>query len=313
MNYYCVRARIVYKFNKRLITDEYTNEAHLNDSKVNVPYSVSLACGNCAEQPYLAGDGSLTISNEHLVKRKENHYVTEIYGMYLVKDYPCRDCPFGGSCYFGKIYARPNYWGFKDENQLLHFQSCPRGYCCDHVHTRCTRHNTCNTCAMHRTGKLCGQCEDGYSESLMSVSCVANDNCDGWWLWPVGFLLAASYLLWYIYKGKLMPLTRGFIKNLLSFSSSNVDTTHNTKFADDKSMKQGDKTDVEKGYFDTMVYFVNIISSLKVKVDFQSDNDGTSVLYDVEKYFIRYLDVDIQQVAYITVCPFQGVNAVTKI
>ena len=35
-------------------------------------------------------------------------------------------------------------------------------------------------------------------------------------------------------------------------------------------------------------------------------------MYNLEKYFTRYLDVDMQQVANVTVCPFPGVNAVTK-
>ena len=69
---------------------------------------------------------------------------------------------------------------------------------------------------------------------------------------------------------------------------------------------------VDKAYFDIMVYFVNIISLLKVKVEFQSVNRSDGFLYNVEKYFTRYVDVDMQQVANVTLCPFQGIDAWTK-
>ena len=149
----------------------------------------------------------------------------------------------------------------------------------------------------------------------MSVTCVANDKCDDWWIWPLGFLLAASYLLWYMYKGKLMPFTRGFIEKLLSFRNNFVHNYENTQQTSEKSMtKHQNQSEnyVDKGYFDIIVYFVNIISLLKIKVEFQSGNDGTGLLYDIEKHFTRYLVVDVQEVANITVCPFEGITAVTK-
>ena len=313
INYFCVSARVLLKFNEKLVRDEYTNEGYLNGEKVASPYSISIACGNCQEQPYLVGNGSLTISRKQLHPSRRGLKIRKNLGVYTLKDSPCRDCPFGGKCNFGRIYARPNHWGYKDKNAILNFQSCPRGYCCDDVYTECQRYDTCS---QHRTGRLCGECEKGYSESLMSVTCVANDECDDWWIWPLGFLLAASYLLWYMYKGKLMPFTRGFIERLLSFRSNRsiVRSYENTRQTGEKSMiKQNQsQNDVDKGYFDIIVYFVNIISLLKVKVEFQSGNDGTGLLYDIERHFTRYLDVDVQQVANITVCPFDGVTAVTK-
>ena len=305
--YFCAAARVVYEYNRKLLTDRYTYGSFLNGRKVDELYSVNLGCGNCQELPYRLGDGSVTLSKAKVYETDENHYVQNLSGLYTLKDYPCRVCPFGGKCYLGKIYARPNYWGHKDKNDILNFQSCPRGYCCDDVHTQCQRYDTCSP---HRTGKLCGECEEGYSESLMSVTCVANDKCNDWWIWPLGFLLAASYLLWYMYKGKLIPFTRGFIEKLLSFRSYTVNSAKSI-ISVTKQQNQSENN-VDKGYFDIMVYFVNIISLLKIKVEFQSGSDESGFLYDIEKYFTRYLDVDVQQVANITICPFEGVTAVTK-
>ena len=113
----------------------------------------------------------------------------------------CRPCPFGGDCSAGKIIARPNYWGYTDSKGLIKFQACPQGYCCNNINVKCVTHNTC---ALHRQGRLCGQCTRGYSESLMSRTCIPNEKCKDWWLWPVGLILAFTYLLWYMYKGECM-------------------------------------------------------------------------------------------------------------
>ena len=305
--YFCAAARLVYEYNKKLINDTYTYDSYLNGQKVYELYSVNLGCGNCQEHPYRIGNGSITLSKAGLYETDENHYIQNLFGIHILKDYPCDVCPFGGKCYLGKIYARPNYWGYKDKNDILNFLSCPRGYCCDDVHTPCQRYDTCSS---HRTGKLCGKCEEGYSESLMSVTCVANDECNDWWIWPLGLLLAASYLLWYMYKRKLMPFTRGFIEKLLSFRINTANSAESI-ISVTKQQNQSENN-VDKGYFDIMVYFVNIISLFKIKVEFQSGSDGSGILYDIEKYFTRYLDLDVQQVANITVCPFEGVTAVTK-
>ena len=107
-----------------------------------------------------------------------------------------------------------------------------------------------------------------------------------------------------------MPFTRGFIEKLLSFR---INTANSAESIISLTKQQNQsENNADKGYFDIMVYFVNIISLLKIKVEFQSGSDRSGILYDVEKYFTRYLDLDVQQVANITVCPFDGVTAVTK-
>ena len=54
---------------------------------------------------------------------------------------------------------------------------------------------------------------------------------------------------------------------------------------------------VDRGYFDILVYFINIISLLSVKVEFQTSERTDSFLYNLEKYLTRYLDADMQQIA----------------
>ena len=69
----------------------------------------------------------------------------------------------------------------------------------------------------------------------------------------------------------------------------------------------------DNAYFDILVYFVNILGLLKVKVEFQTSQNDSGILYYVEKYLTKYLDMDVQEVADITLCPLPGLGATAKI
>ncbi len=112
-------------------------------------------------------------------------------GNYVHHDIECLECPYGGKCQLG-ITAVPNFWGYIKGSTVM-FQHCPKGYCCGD--TNCQHFSTCAT---HRSGRLCGTCESGYSEALFSSQCVPDDQCNPTWLWPValgsGFLYALFLL-----------------------------------------------------------------------------------------------------------------------
>ena len=119
VSYFCEAARVVYEYNRKLINDTYTYDSFLNGRKVDGLYSVNLGCGNCQEHPYRLGNGNLSLSKVEQLKTDENHYIESLFGIHTLKSYPCRVCPFGGKCYLGKINARPNYWGYKDKNDIF--------------------------------------------------------------------------------------------------------------------------------------------------------------------------------------------------
>ena len=176
ISYTCINSNIRYK----------TLEAN------NSVDSLIVNCVKCTYLPYTFGSGTYfhgesNNGDEH----KDAEKVEEA----------CRPCPFGGDCSTGKIIARPNYWGYMDSKGLMKFQNCPQGYCCNNINVKCVTHNTC---ALHRQGRLCGQCMRGYSESLMSRTCIPNEKCKDSWLWPAGLILSFTYLLWYMYKGECM-------------------------------------------------------------------------------------------------------------
>ena len=114
-------------------------------------------------------------------------------GTYELHDITCYPCPYGAKC-DQRITAVPNFWGYIHENRLR-FQRCPKSYCCST--TTCDEYNQC---AAHRTGRLCGRCEDGYSEALFSARCVPDTDCDATWLWPLVIGSGLLYALLLLYQ-----------------------------------------------------------------------------------------------------------------
>ncbi len=95
------------------------------------------------------------------------------------KDFGCEPCPAGANCLGNDFTAKPNFWGFASGNQIVMHQ-CPADYCCT---VNCTGYNQCSS---HRTGVLCGSCEENYSLSMLSSECIAIETCEiigcgPWW------------------------------------------------------------------------------------------------------------------------------------
>ena len=325
--YKCNDARTYLKMKTISIT---TNDSDSENNTLPEPRaapldSLLLFCTRCTFLPYTAGNGSVMIYNNSeetddiCSEHGSDDSTCSIYGHNIKTVSPCYPCPFGGDCSKGNVKARPNYWGY-EHNGFTNFESCPLGYCCNDIDIPCESYDTC---ALHRRGRLCGECEPGYTESLMSRTCIPDEKCHDWWIWPAGVFLALSYLIWYMYKGDVLPGFEFLMMKVYSYKSAKNNVIHvksqenvnSDPFYPSKHLHEMQTVKdrrIDKGYFDIIVYFVNIISLLKVKVEFQTTNVGEGFLYNLEKYFTRYLDVDMQQVANVTVCPFPGVNAVSK-
>ena len=307
----------------------HSNESNSENNTLLEPLdSLMLFCTRCTFLQYVAGNGSMIIHNNFdsdlthkdvCLRSNHEHSTCSIHGHNVEIVSPCYPCPFGGDCSKGEVTARPNYWGYK-HNGFTAFEICPLGHCCSDIDIKCKLYDTC---AVHRQGRLCGECEPGYTESLMSRTCIPDEKCKDWWIWPSAVFLALSYLIWYMYKGDVLPGFEFLMMKVYYYKSAKSNVVHVKSLENAKSdpfypakplqqIQSVKQNRVNKGYFDIIVYFVNIISLLKVKVEFQTSNVGEGFLYHLEKYFTRYLDVDMQQVANVTVCPFQGVNAVTK-
>ena len=98
--------------------------------------------------------------------------------------------PVGANCSQG-IVSLPNYWGYKNQHELVTMLRCPDGYCCSDNAT-CEGINSCNT---RRTGNLCGICETHWAESLFSTECIPVEQCFGLVVVALYSCLAAFYAL----------------------------------------------------------------------------------------------------------------------
>ncbi len=260
--------------------------------------SLSARCARCTVKPFPAGDGSLHITKGDDVSTAN---ANKLYQHTFLLQSPCQPCPFGADCSKDNIKALPNYWGYR-EGQLMFFLSCPPEYCCNGIDVPCDAHNSC---ASLRTAQLCGKCEEGFTESLLSKTCIADELCDDWWVWPIAFLLALTYLLWYMYRGDIGKIFLFVFKRMKGCGAE-----HSGDIADSSSEDACDNAD--NAFFDILVYFSNIMSLLKVQVQFQNSDKQGGLLEDIEIYFMKYLDIDVQHVVQLDLCPFSGINSTMK-
>ncbi len=109
-------------------------------------------------------------------------------------NFQCNPCPSGGSCLNSVVTATARHWGAQGALGVVTFASCPAGYCCDDVEWPCV---SMSSCGGHRKGPLCGDCEDGYVESLGSSRCTPVTRCGQdrpilWMLVVVALLIIAA-------------------------------------------------------------------------------------------------------------------------
>ena len=107
-------------------------------------------------------------------------------------DEQCIPCPYGGNC-TREIEAKPNFWGYlepKDRRPTVKFEICPLGYCEPSP-------RSFNSCHGYRTGFLCGQCREGYTEAMFSSECHEEENCHNNWFWffSLVYITCLSFLL----------------------------------------------------------------------------------------------------------------------
>ena len=156
---------------------------------------LSYFCESCPRNKYSLDFGYLnyslrfTADTYYTLLVDGQHPKPAYSGSYYYHDIVCKTCPYGGKCLQG-ISAVPNFWGYATPDGVR-FQRCKQGYCC--ATSDCKGYNLCKA---HRTGTLCGECEEGFSEAMFTTDCVPNDRCDPMVGWPV---MASSALMYFIF------------------------------------------------------------------------------------------------------------------
>ncbi len=240
-------------------------------------------CESCSEQFYIPSDGSFKVS-----------YSTSMAS--IRKDaMECVKCPFGGDCSADALRAKPNYWGYHT-GEGIEFQQCPVGYCCEG-----SRRNPCKShdaCKGKRSGVLCSSCEEGYSQSILSNSCMANDECTSSWFWVIYFTGACTYMLWYTFKDDVL----------------NVPVVLLNKLKVSRNAKSSGKTGVhyvEKGYFGILLYFVQASAIIRIHIQKSSPFLFENVTRTLETNLGLILTIELFYIE-ADVCPIPHLNLAHK-
>ena len=117
----------------------------------------------------------------------------------------CYRCPLGGMCERGKIRATNNFWGFVFKDQV-HFASCPFGYCC--FKKECVNYSSCHT---SRTGILCGQCEKGLTENLLTHDCLPHEKCRHQLYWLIVMIIGILYVSVLMHINEITKVLKAFL------------------------------------------------------------------------------------------------------
>jgi len=222
-------------------------------------------------------------------------------GFYSVKPFAktCLPCPFGGNCSSGIIAAKPAFWGFplSPDHAFINFQNCPIGYCCPIKNISCpydNKHYLSSGCSGNRTGFLCGKCKPGFTETLFSPQCRANDFCTDYWFWPVAVVYSLAFALFLLWKN---PIIR-FIKRLLPWGKPTPD-----------DHQESDPCSQGGGYIKVLFYFYQVANLV-----FVSENSEMHLAYSyLLTTIIGWFDFKAISSNDGLICPFRGLTVPSKI
>ena len=198
--------------------------------------------------------------------------------------FQCLPCPFGANC-SQNIVAKPNFWGFieKVTPPTLTFIMCPLGYCRPPQGTNFTEYNGCQG---NRSGELCGQCDESYTESLYSTNCSPLHECNNYWFWPVVVVYISLVALYFTFK----PIQVPWIKRQILW------------FKEHELTNQGSNFDA--GYLKIVVNFYQAANLLLVS--------NSSQFIIKSKVIEPLVGLFNFQTKVSSICPFAGLTAVTK-
>ena len=170
---------------------------HLMDCPVG--FSLSPTNGTCACDPMLDGSGVQCIINNQSFLRPTSSWI-----------------------------------GFIDESPsnmtgVMFHPNCPIGYCSNEVSI--TSNTSDSQCQPHRTGLLCGECEEGYSLTLGDGKCA---KCSNTYLLLVLPFAVAGLLLVAVLFALNLTVTEGSINGLI-FYTNVIALNHNVLFTGQES------------------------------------------------------------------------------
>ena len=158
-------------------TDQVTTQVSSTPCSINVT-TMEVTCSACEGNSYSLQRGVAL-------------------GYLIEPGFKCFPCPFAANC-SQNIIATPNFWGFEEQVSppALKFTMCPLGYCRPPNRTDYPEYNGCQG---NRSGELCGQCGDAYTETLFSTNCRPSHECNDYWFFPAASLYVLVMALYFTF------------------------------------------------------------------------------------------------------------------
>ncbi len=195
------------------------------------------------------------------------------------------------------LKAKPNYWGYNTTEGIV-FQLCPAGYCCAGTHKKpCSSYDSC---AGKRHGKLCSSCEAGFSQSLLSNTCMPNDKCTASWFWAFAAFTSLFYMLWYTFKDDIFHIPVKVFHKVKHVVASETAGQNIHKMTDH----------VARGYFGILLYFVQATVILRSGLSIYSSQTAQA-FRRVETSIGLLLTTELSYMP-IDICPMLNLNTMDK-
>ena len=212
------------------------------------------------------------------------------FGLQEGPEFPCLSCPYGANC-TQNIVAEPNFWGFREKHNpsTLNFITCPHGYCSSPQEADFPEYDSCQG---NRSGTLCGHCKESHTETLYSTSCAPSNECKDHWIWPVGLVYVSIMALLFTFKPPIVSWIKRQILWFKKYEPANQDE------------------DFDRGYLKIAFYFYQAANLLLV-----SDTTRHILKTEVWEPIIGLFNFQHNVSPVSTtgvICPFPGLNAVTK-
>ncbi|XP_031551095.1 uncharacterized protein LOC116288446 [Actinia tenebrosa] len=263
-------------FNATFVLRPDLNEANCKLTIIQLRFS----CQRCPFNKYTLMSGS------YRGKQKKN-------------DVKCLDCPFGAQCTTSNIQSRPNFWGYKTQENppQLKFEKCPEGYC--EQPERSYNLSTYNKCAGHRGGTMCGACKTGYTENMFNHKCCPVHKCRDYWFWVVAAVHSVIIAIFVLCQPSLIL----FLTKKALWFREKKHTIPNTR------VDHMEKTSNHDGhaYFKIIFYFYQVAELLMLE-SYSEIVPKLSLLSSITSFFNFEVVVSNSSFG----CPFPGLTAVTK-
>ena len=218
-------------------------------------------------------------------------------GLNINKGTECLKCPYGATCENGNIIAKQNFWGFNISTRppSLQFISCPLEYCRTPTHSS---RDTYNVCHGNRSGVLCGQCSDGYSEVLYSTSCRKIEKCNDHWFWVASFIYVMFFALYIVFKPPIFSL---LYQQSFWFTKKAENVRQQSLEDEDNSEKH------DAGYLKIVFYFYQVAELVMVR-----SPENIFHMVPFIPPVIALFNFQVKTINGSIGCPFPGLDAVTK-